>query len=180
MLQPIPARLVPSGNSWTAFTQSLSHPGNERPEQTAPRDYNGSSMQVSSDPAYDSNGANDHCLLGVFPRTGFSRLFISCINAAKRRNKPALFMASCRAGPGGMLRAISIARSAFASQWVFGSVFFPLKKRPYIVTRSAIDPGKVVWKGQRLTKGSASLPEFVGQFADALDGDGDLVDRFFH
>jgi hypothetical protein len=42
-------------------------------------------------------------------------------------------MASCRAGPGGMLRAISMARSAFASQWVFEPEFFLVKKRPHIV-----------------------------------------------
>ena len=81
-------------------------------------------------------------LLGFFPRTGFSRFFISCINAAKQRNKPALFMASYRAGPGGMLRAISIARSTFASQCVFESEFVLVKKRPHIVTRPPIDLGK--------------------------------------
>ena len=81
-------------------------------------------------------------LLGFFPRTGFSRFLISCINAAKQRNKPALFMASYRAGPGCMLRAFSIARSAFASQWVFESEFFLVKKRPHITTRLPIDLGK--------------------------------------
>ena len=117
--------------------------------------------------------------LGFFARTGASRRFISCINAANQRNKPALFIASCRAGPGGMLRAISMARSAFVSQSVFGFVF-PVKRRPHAVTRRAFDLRKFACTRQRLTNGSGSLPELVGQFADAVDRDGDLVDLVFH
>jgi len=82
------------------------------------------------DPVHRAVRITNFNLLGFFPRTGFSRFVISCINAAKRRNKPALFMASYRAGPGGMLRAISIARSAFASQWVLGPESLLVKKRP--------------------------------------------------
>ncbi len=117
--------------------------------------------------------------LGFFPRTGASRRFISCINAANQRNKPALFIASCRAGPGGMLRAISMARSAFVSQSVFGFVF-PVKRRPHAVTRRAFDFREFACTRQRLTNGSRSLPELVGQFADAVDRDGDFVDLIFH
>ena len=51
-LQPIPARLVPFGNSSTAFTRRQSLRGSESIEQAAPRDNNGSSKQGSRDPAY--------------------------------------------------------------------------------------------------------------------------------
>ena len=51
-LQPIPARLVPFGNSSTAFTRRQSLRGSESIEQAAPRDNNASSTQGSRDPAY--------------------------------------------------------------------------------------------------------------------------------
>src|SRR5258708_40175925 len=52
MLRPIPARLVLSGNSWTAFTQRQSLRGNERIEQAAPATTTPVRCKVSNDPAH--------------------------------------------------------------------------------------------------------------------------------